>query len=74
MATLEINQTTEHGYTVYKFAARGVSFEVLTDDGIAYQVWCERAGQRTPPTCYDSLAQLATRSKTFSNFAALIAA
>lgn len=73
---MQINQTTDNGYTVYKFAARGVSFEVLTRDGIAFDVYSNQIGRagRTPATCYDSLAHLATRSKTFANFAALIAA
>ena len=73
---MQISQTQENGQTIYKFTARGVKYDVITRNGTEFNVFSNRTSHAGGPvlTCYDSLGHLATRSKTFSNFAALIAA
>ncbi|MCK5127512.1 MAG: hypothetical protein KAR42_14750 [candidate division Zixibacteria bacterium] len=73
---IQVTTTIDDGYTVYKFEANNTEYEVLTDDGKTYQVWSNRKGcaGRTPPTCYDSLSDMAKRSKALANLATLIEA
>jgi len=75
---LTVTTTIEHGYTCYKFNSRGTSYNVLTRDHKTYDVWSKResygnAHDRTLK-CYDSLNELAKRSKALANLAELIKA
>ena len=66
---IQINQTIEHGYTVYKFEANNTEYEILTTDGVAFDVWSKRKSLRDATLkCYNSLAELAARSKALNNF------
>ena len=71
---IQINQTTEHGYTNYQFEANNTAYEVLTKDDIAFDVWSKRknCGFDAQLKCYNSLSELAKRSKALNNFAQLI--
>ncbi len=73
---LEVTQTQDTGYTVYSFTANNTEYEVLTENGQTFTVYSSRIGRsgRPAPQCYDSLADLAKRSKALRNLAALIAA
>ena len=73
---IQINQTIEHGYTVYKFEANNTSYEILTTDGIAFDVWSKRnnCGFDAVLKCYNQLTELAQRSKALNNFSKLIQA
>lgn len=71
---MQITQTQDSGYTVYKFTANNTEYDVLTRNGVEFDVYSSRIGLtgRTPPKCYDSLEELAKRSKVFKNFSLLI--
>ncbi len=73
---IQVTTTIENGYTIYKFEANNTEYVVLTDDGKTFQVWSNRKGRtgRTVPTVYDSLADMAKRSKALANLATLIEA
>ncbi len=73
---IEIEQTQEHGYTVYRFDANATGYEVLTQDNVEFTVFSHRKSLsgRNPPKVYNTLAELAKRSKALANFAKLIAA
>lgn len=73
---IEVKQTQDSGYTVYSFQANNTSYEVLTTDNQEFTVYSSRNGLtgRTAPKVYDSLADLAKRSKALAHLAALIAA
>jgi len=70
---MEIRTSQDSGYTVYKFEERKVSYEVLTKDHKEFSVWSNRFGtagfgRRGTMNVYWSPAELAARSKFFSNF------
>ena len=71
---MQINQKLDNGYTVYTFTANNTDYEVLTRNGVQFDVYSSRKGLtgRTPPKCYDSLEELAKRSKVFKHLALLI--
>lgn len=73
---INVTQTQDSGYTVYKFDANNTAYEVLSTDGIEFTVYSRRHAFRrvSPPTVYDSLADMAKRSKALANLAQLIAA
>jgi len=73
---IEVKQTQDSGYTIYSFEANNTAYEVLTVDNIEFTVYSSRNGlsSRTAPKVYDSLADMAKRSKALANLAALIAA
>ena len=72
---IEVNKTQDSGYTVYSFTANNTAYEVLTADNAQYTVYSSRNDLtgRAAPKVYDSLADMAKRSKALSNLAALIA-
>ena len=72
---IQINQTISHGYTSYQFEANNTDYEVLTKDGISFDVWSKRknCGFDAQLKCYRSLSELAKRSKALNNFSKLIA-
>ncbi len=72
---LQVSQTQDSGYTVYKFEANNTEYEVLTDDGVLFTVYSSRIGRsgRTAPKVY-TIDELAKRSKTLKHLAILIAA
>lgn len=74
--SITIRQTKESGFTVYTFDANNTAYEVLTTDGIEFTVYSRRLAFKhgTPPTVYDSLADMAKRSKALANLAKLITA
>ena len=71
---MEIEQTRTENMTIYKFMDRGVTYDVFARDEGSVDVWSNRISQASAPVlkCYDSLEQLAARSKMFANFAILI--
>ncbi len=71
---MKIAQTQDSGYTVYKFTANNTAYEVLTDDDQEYQVYSQRNGLKSTstPKVYDSLTEMAKRSKALAGLAALI--
>ena len=73
---LQVTQSQDNGYQVYKFTNRGTEYEVLVDVDSVCQVWSNRIGFggfiRTAPTIYDTLEDMAKRSKTFNNLVTLI--
>ena len=71
---ITITTKIEHGYTVYNFEANNTSYELLTQDGKAFDVYSHRIGTGFAPTlkCYNSLTELAARSKALANFVKLI--
>lgn len=73
---IQIKQTQEHGYTVYKFEAANTDYEVLTQDGKQFDVYSSRQGRAGGwiLKVYNSLDEMAKRSKALGNLAALIAA
>ena len=72
---LEVTQTQEHGYTVYKFSANNTEYEVLKDESPFYTVYSQRIGRSgsTAPKTY-TLKELSARSKVLRLLAELIAA
>ena len=73
---IEVTQTQENGYTVYKFCANNTDYDVLTQDGKEFTVYSSRRGCAAFPgiKVYASLEEMAQRSKALANLAALIAA
>ena len=72
---LQVSQTQANGYTVYKFEANATRYEVMTQDGIEFDVWSQRKALSQPTlNCYRSLAEMAKRSKSLRSLAALIEA
>lgn len=74
---MEVTQTQDEGYTVYIFTANFTRYEVLTNNGETFIVYSARkslSNRRPKPQYYDSLQDLAKRSKALRNLAALIAA
>lgn len=69
-----INQTTEHGQTVYKFEAHQTKYEVITRDGKEFTVFSKRKNASFDTQCkvYGSKEELAQRGKVFANFCKLI--
>ena len=72
---LNINKTHERGYTVYGFEANNTDYDVLTEDGKTFTVYSSNKSRSglPAPKVYDSLSDLAKRSKTFEALAAFIA-
>ncbi len=72
---LQVNQTEEHGYTVYKFEANNTDYTILKDEGEFYHVYSHRKGltRATAPKLY-TLKEMAARSKALKHLATLIAA
>ena len=73
---IEVTQTQDSGYTVYKFTANNTDYTVMIDETIGIQVWSNRKslGYNPQVKVYDSLAEMSKRSKALKNLAALIAA
>jgi hypothetical protein len=71
---IQIQQSQEHGYTIYKFEANQTEYEVLTKNGQNFDVYSSRIGRagRTVPKFYGSIDELAKRSMAFSNLVMLI--
>ena len=71
---MQIDQTRTENMTIYKFTARGVTYDVFARDGGLEDVWSNRISHASAPVLkvYDSIDQLAKRSKMFANFAILI--
>ena len=70
---MKITVSKDTGYTVYKFEARKVTYEVLTKDHKEFSVWSNRFGTagfgRGTLNVYWSVEELAARSKMFADFA-----
>ncbi len=73
---LEVTQTQESGYKVFKFEANNTEYEVLTNDNKEYQVWSNRKGcaSDTVLKVYGSLQEMGKRSKALNHLSMLIAA
>ena len=72
---LQVTQTEDSGYTVYKFEANNTEYEVLKDDSPYYQVYSKRKSlsRFSAPKLY-TLEEMAARSKVLNNLSKLIAA
>ncbi len=72
---IQITQTIEQGYKSYKFEANNTEYQILTKDDKSFDIWSKRKNCSFDAqlNCYNSLAELAKRSKALKNFAALIA-
>lgn len=72
---LQITQTKENGYDVYSFENRGTDYQVLSNDGVFFQVWSKRKSlsNLSAPKVY-TLKEMAQRSKALKHLAQLIAA
>lgn len=73
---ITITTKIEHGYTVYNFEANNTSYELLTKNGVEFDVYSHRIGTGFAPAlkCYNNLVELAARSKALFNFVKLIEA
>ena len=73
---LQVTQSIDSGYTVYKFNANNTDYDVLTTDGVEFTVYSQRAHMQhvSPPTVYGSLGEMAKRSKALNHLTQLIEA
>lgn len=73
---IQVTQTSELGYTVYKFEANNTIYAVLTEDNINFDVWSKRKNCSfdLQLKCYNSLASMAKRNKALKHLSTLIGA
>ena len=70
---LSVTQKKENKKIIYEFISRGTSYTVIKESG-KFEVWSERISANFGPkvALYDSLEEMAKRSKALKNLAILI--